>query len=72
MTIHYRHTLACAVAAAAVSAAAQAQNAVELGNVVVTASGFEQQIKDAPASISVVTREELEKKILSRRYRRAA
>jgi outer membrane receptor for ferrienterochelin and colicins len=29
--------------------------------VVVTASGFEQEIKDAPASISVITREELEK-----------
>ncbi|KAG1304952.1 hypothetical protein G6F62_015654 [Rhizopus arrhizus] len=30
--------------------------------VVVTASGFEQQIKDAPASISVITREDLDKK----------
>ena len=32
-----------------------------LETVVVTASGFEQEIKDAPASISVITREELEK-----------
>ena len=39
------------------ASAAEAQ----LGTVVVTASGFEQEIKDAPASISVVTREELEK-----------
>ena len=35
-------------------------NPVVLDNVVVSASGFEQDIKDAPASISVVTREELE------------
>lgn len=34
----------------------------QLQNVVVTASGFEQQIEDAPASISVISREELEKK----------
>lgn len=42
--------------------AAGPAGAVELGKVVVTASGFEQQIKEAPASISVITREELEKK----------
>lgn len=60
MTIHYR--LACAVTAMTVGAAAHAEEAVELGNVVVTASGFEQQIKQAPASISVVTREDLAKK----------
>ncbi|MBP0437887.1 TonB-dependent receptor [Tianweitania sediminis] len=35
--------------------------AVELQQVVVTATGFEQNVKDAPASISVITREELEK-----------
>lgn len=33
----------------------------ELEQVVVTASGFEQNVKDAPASITVVTREQLEK-----------
>lgn len=60
MTIHYR--LACAVTAMTVGASAHAEEAVELGNVVVTASGFEQQIKQAPASISVVTREDLAKK----------
>lgn len=37
-------------------------DATTLGAVVVTASGFEQEIEDAPASISVITREELEKK----------
>lgn len=33
-----------------------------LSSMVITATGFEQEIKDAPASISVITREELEKK----------
>ncbi|QEL54550.1 TonB-dependent receptor domain-containing protein [Chromobacterium paludis] len=35
--------------------------AAELPSVVVTASGYEQKIKQAPASISVITRAELEK-----------
>lgn len=38
---------------------------VDLGTMVVTASGFEQSIKQAPASISVITREELETKSIS-------
>ena len=33
-----------------------------LDSVVITASGFEQQIADAPASISVISGEELKKK----------
>ncbi len=35
---------------------------MELGSTVVTASGFSQDVRDAPASISVITREELENK----------
>lgn len=42
--------------------AQQADGVKQLDTVVVTAGGFEQMIKDAPASISVITREELEKK----------
>ncbi len=42
-------------------AASQAQD-TSLGAVVVSAAGFEQKITDAPASISVVTQEELAKK----------
>ena len=38
------------------------ETTTDLGTIVISASGFEQQIKDAPASISVVTREDLEKK----------
>ena len=57
-----------ALLAAAVVSPAGAQQAVaedtmgvaQLDTVVVTASGFEQEIKNAPASISVVTREQLE------------
>ena len=33
-----------------------------MDTVVVTAAGFEQEIKNAPASISVITREQLETK----------
>lgn len=46
-------------------ALAQSQDdaaAAVLSPVVVTASGFEQRIQDAPASISVITREDLERK----------
>lgn len=36
-------------------------DAVQLGEIVVTASGFQQTVAEAPASISVIPREELEK-----------
>lgn len=42
--------------------AAPAPEAKTLDEVVVTASGFEQVIREAPASITIITREELEKK----------
>ncbi|MGE8620573.1 MAG: TonB-dependent receptor domain-containing protein, partial [Achromobacter spanius] len=63
-----RTQLAAALCAAGLGmgpGAAWAQNASEaktLETVVVTASGYEQQIQDAPASISVITREDLDKK----------
>lgn len=56
-----RPTLLALAAAACASAIAQ-DNTQALSEVVVSASGFEQQIKDAPASISVVTRQDLETK----------
>ena len=34
---------------------------LEVGSTVVTASGFSQDVRDAPASISVITREELKR-----------
>ena len=52
--------LPAAMAQDALPAAATA--ATDLDAVVVTAAGFEQKITDAPASISVVTREELAKR----------
>ena len=57
-------SLALALAASGAVHAQGAQDGVthQLDSVVVTASGFEQQIKEAPASISVITREELETK----------
>ena len=56
--------LALAAAAACASAIAQEAPApsATLSEVVVSATGYEQELKQAPASISVVTREELEKK----------
>ncbi len=62
-----RTPLALALFAAAAPALAQsapdgAADAKDLDTVVVTASGFEQKITDAPASISVITREELSKR----------
>jgi outer membrane receptor for ferrienterochelin and colicins len=47
--------------ATGVNAAAAKEDVIILDQIVVTASGFEQSVKDAPASISVITREELEK-----------
>ncbi|WP_159916467.1 TonB-dependent receptor [Pantoea sp. 18069] len=53
------------VAAACASAFAQSTPTQAMSEVVVSASGFEQELKQAPASISVVTRQELE----TRNYR---
>lgn len=61
--MHYftRRTLTSAIALATLSAGAHAQEAAQLNTMVVSASGFEQALVDAPASISVITREELER-----------
>ncbi|MHA6965671.1 TonB-dependent receptor domain-containing protein [Zobellella denitrificans] len=56
--------LACAVSAALLGTALpiQAQQTQVFDTVVVSASGFEQDVTDAPASISVITAEEIAKK----------
>ncbi|XLX41238.1 TonB-dependent receptor domain-containing protein [Ectopseudomonas mendocina] len=59
--LNSRTALASAIALAA-SFGAQANEPIALGDVVVSASGFEQKITDAPASISVISREELQQK----------
>ncbi|MDO4968388.1 MAG: TonB-dependent receptor plug domain-containing protein, partial [Comamonadaceae bacterium] len=53
-----RPTLLALAAAACASAIAQ-DNTQTLSEVVVSASGFEQDIRDAPASITVITNEQL-------------
>ncbi|MHC9085134.1 TonB-dependent receptor domain-containing protein [Luteimonas sp. RIT-PG2_3] len=58
-------TLAAPVLADADTDTADAQSAKTFDTVVVTASGHQQWIKDAPASISVITREEIERKPVS-------
>lgn len=52
-------TLSCLLLAGAAVHAQDADDADLLGRIVVTASGFEQKIPEAPASISVVSSEEL-------------
>ena len=54
-----KSSLSILVAALGVAGSASAQQAT-LSEVVVSASGFEQKVKDAPASISVISREELQ------------
>jgi len=54
--------LASAVALASAGTAAAQPEPVELGQIVVTAAGFEQNISDAPASISTISGDELAKK----------
>ncbi|MGM0543346.1 MAG: TonB-dependent receptor domain-containing protein [Pseudomonadota bacterium] len=65
MPRYTRTVLSGAVALAMSSTAAVAQQNDQLDNIVVSASGFEQAMVDAPASISVVSREELERKRVS-------
>ncbi|WP_432698205.1 ligand-gated channel protein [Marinobacterium sp. YM272] len=52
--------LALAVGLAMTAATANADESIQLDDLVVTASGFEQEITTAPASISVISSEELE------------
>ncbi|MEL7894094.1 TonB-dependent receptor domain-containing protein [Vreelandella neptunia] len=54
-----RSVLASAVTLAVSAGTATAQEEQQLDNIVVSASGFEQAMVDAPASISVISREEL-------------
>ncbi|VUZ26521.1 Colicin I receptor [uncultured Comamonas sp.] len=54
--------LALAAAAACASVSAQEVATTTLSEVVVSAAGFEQKITDAPASISVISKEELAKR----------
>lgn len=56
-----RSALAIGIAAACLPAGVQADESSQLEPVVVTASGYEQVISDAPASISVITGEQLNK-----------
>jgi len=65
MSINYipaRTAVVAAIALALNGMAQAADDARELETVVVSAAGFEQKIADAPASISVITKEELEKR----------
>lgn len=56
------HPLCVAVSLSLLSSAVVAQDPKSLAPVVVTAAGFEQDIDNAPATISVITAEDLKKK----------
>jgi len=61
MSSRLRRSLLASAIASLASGAVAAQETPQLNDIVVTASGFEQQISSAPASISVISREELER-----------
>lgn len=61
MPSYLRRTLLASTISMLAGGALWAQETPRLDNMVVTASGFEQQIVNAPASISVVSREQLER-----------
>ncbi|HEX2017541.1 MAG TPA: TonB-dependent receptor, partial [Aurantimonas sp.] len=54
-------TVESADAEGSAAASPDADGVISLDQVVITATGFEQNVQDAPASITVVSREELEK-----------
>src|SRR5699024_7434926 len=54
--------VSCLAVVATPALAYAADDVIQLDNVVVTATGFEQMVEDAPASISVISRQELEKR----------
>ena len=58
---HFKRTL-LAVSLASLVCTVTAEEALNLGQTVVTASGFEQNLRDAPAAITVISAEELQKK----------
>ena len=60
-----RTALALAITTAMTGNSAMAQEAERLEPVVVTAAGYEQALRDAPASISVISGEELSKQSYS-------
>ncbi|TVP50623.1 MAG: TonB-dependent receptor [Halomonas sp.] len=60
-----RTALASAITFAIASTGVNAQETNQLTNMVVTAAGYEQTLTNAPASISVISREELELKQFS-------
>ena len=61
MSLRLCRTLLASTISSLACGAVAAQETPQLNDIVVTASGFEQQVSSAPASISVISREELER-----------
>ncbi|WP_159915447.1 TonB-dependent receptor [Pantoea sp. 18069] len=68
LSLPFRRTLIAAAAISSLSAltshamAQSTQSATQLDEITVTAGGYEQSVKDAPASITVITADEIAKK----------
>ncbi|GLU40712.1 TonB-dependent receptor [Pseudomonas sp. NBRC 100443] len=62
MSIPLSRTSLAGAIALAMAGQAQGNDTLSLGDTVVTAAGYEQKVTEAPASISVLTREELQEK----------
>lgn len=62
LTIALLGSITTTVFAAEKTATTENSTAHQLSTIVVSASGFEQSLKDAPASISVITQEDIERK----------
>lgn len=58
----YLAALLCAIPVTFMPHNVMAEDTLQAADVFVTASGYEQDVKDAPASVTVITKEELEKK----------
>lgn len=58
----FKKTLLAVTMASVVCSAIAQEAPLDLGRTVVTASGFEQNLRDAPAAITVISEEELKKK----------
>ncbi|MFG6667152.1 ligand-gated channel protein [Halomonas sp. HNIBRBA4712] len=61
MSFTLRKTLLASAVSALAVTPAWGQESTSLNNIVVTAAGFEQQVTNAPASISVLNREDIER-----------
>ena len=64
----YLAALLCAIPVTFMPRNVMAEDTLQAADVFVTASGYGQDVKDTPASVTVITKEELEKMIAPSSY----